>query len=627
MIKNNSIEKEIKACDVVSFDIFDTLIKRDVPSPSDVFDLVYSKFTGEKFYRNTKFRYIREKAERDAREKLDKKDININDIYNFMETEFSNDDRKKLCSLEQKIELNICKKNIDIVKMFNLVKDLKKELIITTDMYLPKNVIRDILEENGFIGYNEIFLSNDLNASKADGSIFDLVNKKYHGKKIIHIGDNFKSDVVNARKHGIKGLYWKKINNKLSYDHDINNYISNFINNRIPEHSSYYYKFGYECMGPLLLSFSKWINKSANSNGLHDIFFLARDGRIMKRAYDSLFKSDNKISTHYLLASRHSYIVPSLHKYKNVEEAFSKMFISNFITLRYLMKKLNVSVNEIDEDLLNTVDIDYIYDNLNAMLEDRNAKEFLDTIFKISCNKSINDDYNMNKYFEENNFSGKVGIIDIGWFGNMQNALLKITNNENIFGYYLGVNSKSPYKGKQHMHGFLFDGLEKNENEIYVRTFAGILELLFTRYDLGSFKGFIRENDKLVPKYGENKYSNEFSKLTLKMIQDAAIKFIEDFKNSYLYDLIDIDMNEGFKRMKRFGTSPVRKDVHMFKKIHKNNEKKLEFIDKHSAITYVLHPKKFNNDLQSSWFSAYIYNTFKVKLPIAKIYKFLKMKG
>lgn len=625
MSKINYIERKIKSYDIVSFDIFDTLIKRDVPYPSDVFDLVYSKFSGEKLQKNSKFKFIREAAERSARVKLPKKDVNLYDIYNFMPSDINDRDKIMLSNIEQDIELSICKKNIDIVDVYNFAKINGKKIIITTDMYLPLHVIGNILQKNGFTSYDNIFLSNALNASKADGSIFDLLKKKYPNKKIIHIGDNIKSDVINARKHGISSLYWKKENNKLSYNDK--GYISNFINNRIIKNNNYYYNFGYQCMGPLLFTFSKWINKSVKKDGLHDLFFLARDGKIMKRAYDLLFNDDNDIKTHYLLASRQSYIVPTIHKYKNVEALFSKMFTSNFISLRYLMKKMNISEKEIDKDLLRDVDIDQIYDNLNHILEDNNAKKFLDYVFRIASTKSIEDDYKLKQYLHENSFYGNVGIVDIGWFGNMQNALIKISDNDKINGYYLGVNSKSPYKDSQNMHGFLFNSEQNYTNEIYVRTFAGVLELLFTRYDVGSFKGFSRNKKNLIPVYGENKYSNEFSQEALKTIQDAAINFINDFKNSYLYNVIDIDMTEGFKRLKGFAISPSHKDVVMFNKIHKNDEKHLEFIDKRSAIKYIAHPKEFSDDLQSSWFAAYIYNTFKIKLPIAEMYKYFKTRG
>lgn len=103
--------------------------------------------------------------------------------------------------------------------------------------------------------------------------------------------------------------------------------------------------------------------------------------------------------------------------------------------------------------------------------------------------------------------------------------------------------------------------------------------------------------------------------------------FIVDFKNSYLHEVIDIDMHESFKRLKKFATNPSHKDIVMFNKIHKNNEKHLEFISKNNAFKYLLNPRKFSDDLQSSWFEAYIYKTFKVKIPVARIYRYLKMRG
>lgn len=63
----------------VSFDVFDTLIERDVNRPSDIFVLVGKCILGKE--NAEKFRILRKKAEFEAREENNHKEITLDQIY------------------------------------------------------------------------------------------------------------------------------------------------------------------------------------------------------------------------------------------------------------------------------------------------------------------------------------------------------------------------------------------------------------------------------------------------------------------------------------------------------------------------------------------------------------------
>lgn len=73
----NEIINTIKKYEVVSFDIFDTLLKRDVSSPTEVFRLIEEKI-GENFSE------LRIQAEKKARTLLNKEEVTLEDIYHFL---------------------------------------------------------------------------------------------------------------------------------------------------------------------------------------------------------------------------------------------------------------------------------------------------------------------------------------------------------------------------------------------------------------------------------------------------------------------------------------------------------------------------------------------------------------
>lgn len=50
-----------------------------------------------------------------------------------------------------------------------------KKILITSDMYLPLEIIKDILFDAGYYDYSKVYLSNDQKARKATGSLFSIM--------------------------------------------------------------------------------------------------------------------------------------------------------------------------------------------------------------------------------------------------------------------------------------------------------------------------------------------------------------------------------------------------------------------------------------------------------------------
>lgn len=75
-------------------------------------------------------------------------------------------------------------------------------------MYLPQEVIVQLLGNCGFTQLERVYVSCEYQAGKADGRLFRIVREQYPKKLIIHIGDNFRSDVIGAKKEKITGLHY-----------------------------------------------------------------------------------------------------------------------------------------------------------------------------------------------------------------------------------------------------------------------------------------------------------------------------------------------------------------------------------------------------------------------------------
>ena len=123
---------KVKDYKAVSFDIFDTLLKRKVNKPEDVFQLMQLNIE-EKI---PDFKNKRIKAEEKARLINNPREITLDDIYdNFVELDERQRDYFK--KLELKFEKTVLVPNKPIVDLFNECIRNNKAVFIISDMYLP----------------------------------------------------------------------------------------------------------------------------------------------------------------------------------------------------------------------------------------------------------------------------------------------------------------------------------------------------------------------------------------------------------------------------------------------------------------------------------------------------------
>lgn len=201
----DKIKKIMESYDIISFDVFDTLICRNVPEPSDIFYMIGDRFNAESGCSSTDFFVKRYKAEEHAKKKNKNREITLEDIYNQFEY-ISSEQKKELIALEKDIELRNCLALNNGKELFGYAQKLNKTIIIISDMYLPKKVIDSILCKNGYYGYLELFVSSEEQVNKKTGYLYKRVIERYKTKKILHIGDNPISDYFMAKKNGIDAV-------------------------------------------------------------------------------------------------------------------------------------------------------------------------------------------------------------------------------------------------------------------------------------------------------------------------------------------------------------------------------------------------------------------------------------
>lgn len=200
----------VKHYQYVSFDIFDTLIERDVFKPSEIFKLVGSKVLGSE--NAEEFCEKRIVAEKEARLQLEK-EVNIYDIYDFLPLEYEKY-LEDLIKTELSCELEHCYP-IDEMKNFALeLLGSGKVIFLISDMYLPDTVINAMLEKCGVCFTKNVYVSNKCNACKLDGTLFKYVldENNINSNAMIHLGDSIKADYFGARKAGVHAIITRRKN-------------------------------------------------------------------------------------------------------------------------------------------------------------------------------------------------------------------------------------------------------------------------------------------------------------------------------------------------------------------------------------------------------------------------------
>ncbi len=600
------LEQLLENYDYISFDIFDTLIKRNIKNPTDIFDIIERK---------TKIKDFKSKritAEMKANQKSDLEEITIEDIYKEMDVD------KEIMNLEIELEKNFCTKNIPIYDLYKNLLKKHKTIFFTSDMYLPKKTVEDILKSNGYTEYQKLYLSSEEKVKKRSGNLFKKILKENNipNNKLIHVGDSFIGDYLIPQKNKINSLlikrdvnnlYFKSNNDSLDY-----NILSSFMNNNIHTKDPYEH-FGYEILGPILYSFTSFIHKKVEEDRIQKLYFLARDAKIIMDVYKERYKED--IPIYYLNVSRKSVLNASLENLNNFEDILNKY------------KSILKETSKV-KDLLNVLNLKNKYEfDLNKLimnLTDEEKKEIFNKIKdELVKENKIQNEY-LQEYLKQNDMNGNVGIVDIGWNATTQYYLKNLTQ-ANMHGYYYGINKDNKYKEYNiKREGYLFNNNLFDENQVIIYLNGGLFEIMFLAPE-GTTIGYKKENNKIIPVLGKEDYKESNIKI-VKKIQNMAFKFVEDIQKNFILE--NLTKETYFENFKYLTANPTIRDIKLFKNIEFQNFDKRNLIDNKNLLYYLIHPKIFYKDFMNSYVKTmFMKNIFKIKLPYYKLLKKLYIKN
>lgn len=322
---NDVLKRLISNVDIISFDIFDTLLLRPYVRPVDLFLHI------EKHYNTPFFMICRTGAERNARKKNShKEDITLDEIYSEIDDCF-----RHLKQVELDWELMVLRPNSEMKAVWDFARKNGKKIVVASDMYLPTKFIADVLQKNGFEDYDKLYVSGDINQTKARGTMFDTIIRDMNvpANKILHIGDNKKSDYKRPREHGLRAYLYPHLTrtylkNNIRIDKFYRKQDDNLgasvlvaisaMRNQaehmgIPVAKNYWEKLGYDYGGPVIYGYTRWIERMAQNQNIDHLMFVARDGYSLQRVFNTF---NNTIKNSYVYAPRFLNLICRLDYWK-----------------------------------------------------------------------------------------------------------------------------------------------------------------------------------------------------------------------------------------------------------------------------------------------------------------------
>lgn len=624
------LKQQVNQHQVIFFDVYDTLIKRTVPEDKDVFQLV-EMFYNKKFNTDCHFSLKRIAAEREAREKCKYREVNLDEIYNFLDT--SPEDAKILKSMELEAESAVSTANEALYQIFQYCLKQHKKIYIVSDTYLHAEQIDKILHENGYNGYFRIYSSCDVRLTKWEhGDLYKKIISEEKLKKaaILHIGNDKVADYKKAKQQGIDAflISSKKYYGRY-YQPSFHNFdyqcMELFVGSKQLSQRNPFYRLGFEVFGPLIYGFTQWLIQQCNILHLKKLFFFSRDGYLLKKAFDLMHSIDAK--SDYFYTSRKAIIIPLLQFDSSCQETLQhyKSWDKNF-SWKYLFERYNVPEG-IYKPILESLHVNE-NEKLNRenLLKDAKINEALKMARPFFVDNASKQLKFLRDYMLEKNFAGSVGVIDMGAGCSIEFAfnelLTKISSSNSVKPYYLYLHTSQ--NENLHRKRYLDSGSTNPQVNLLLRFCYMFLEIILAAPH-GTVSGYAYKDSHVVPILEENEYNIPFADTTEKQVidwlQQGALDFVEQFHQTFgkYFELNEDVALAGFKK---FGITPLADDILFWQDFKVLLDGYVKLIRDDYPHSYILHPQSFLQDVMSSvWPSGFFLKHF----PNRNVMRFLYM--
>uniref|UniRef100_UPI00307615BA rhamnan synthesis F family protein n=1 Tax=Candidatus Methylomirabilis sp. TaxID=2032687 RepID=UPI00307615BA len=557
---------------VIAFDIFDTLLIRPVIHPETAKTIIGHR---SRNMIGNDYAELRAHAEARARSRLGR-DVGLDDIY----AEFASlagkqvDEVGHIRALEEDTELHLVAPRSECIDLANYAVRSGKRVVLVSDMFLPRGVVEKILSENGVTGYHALYLSSDIGVRKDTGELYRFVlqQEQIAPSALLMVGDNEHSDVQIPLNLGIqvchvlrpveiaralprfsRAIEWVQTKGSLDEQLTLGLVIRKLFGpvfyqsldpdsllNGGPRH------IGYAVVGPVIMSFCLWLIDTARKDGIEKLFFLAREGQLLKKVYDHVaMHVEDAIPSEYLVLSRRAVTVPVIESIDDIfriagDSEYFPNELHEFLKYRYGLTLKDDDLHELySRGLWKKGELVEVKGDI------RRLKPVLEALAESILARSRIERPGLTAYLDNIGLNDvqPAAVVDVGYSATIQ-GLLSGFLKKPIQGYYMLTSARSRENSNKHnafARGYYADQIGRAKSgvsSLWRRSFE--LETLLSSNDPQVICYVADKNGTPEALYQEHSIDEQQSMRTRADIHRGVVSFVDDFfslKNSVYPEL------------------------------------------------------------------------------------------
>ncbi len=517
-ITKQQLLRKIEEAEIVSFDLFDTLLMRRTLFSTDLFELVDCRLRKQGIF----IEDFSEKRTRCEKELSKYGAPALTEIYSYMGDfyKLSKLNPQEAALLEWQIEWELIIPREDVCQVLKTAGEMGKTVYIVSDSYYTKQQIITLMKRYDITQYKEVLISSEYGTGKTQ-SLFRILREREGEKTYLHIGDDLIADVESAKRNGMEAIQlysgidllemcgymdlWDPIDS-LADRIRAGIFVSKILNSPFQFETDFRkisvsraFDIGYLFFAPLITDFVIWFFRKVKQEQIHNVFFCARDGYLIKKLYDAISGSKESV---YFLTSRTAAI---------------RTGIEDEADLRYV-ENMNFS-GTLEEQLRERFGIDVEGENKRTDQGSGGllsyAKEILE---RVSINRRAYGTYIKGLRIKE----GNIAFFDFVAKGTSQMYLERLLENHLKGFYFLQLDVEEMRRHKLDIEPFY--GEEERCSSVIFDDYY-ILETILTA-PTPSVNGFDNEG---LPMYAEETREEE----SIRCIEDAQ-EGIKEYFETYL---------------------------------------------------------------------------------------------
>lgn len=314
----SSISQNLEGCELLSIDIFDTLLIRLVDDPQDLFLSVacvgHERGALPESVSEIEFQRRRVRAQRIARARCRERggsgEVSLEEIYDCLELEGG--DRAGLGEVEFATEVRSCLLNPELVEWVVEARRRSVPVVLASDMYLSGALLRELLGSCGadLDWFSGIYVSCECGGDKESGAVFERILADFpevDPAAALHVGDRLDADELAAERMGFRSFRYRL---ESSYLSELLEYEGCYgvgglgrlrglraLSERATVAcgaNTLHGRFGAAILGPLALGFCQRVLRRCEEMGISRVFVFTRESTTLLPVLEAVFSGSGR---------------------------------------------------------------------------------------------------------------------------------------------------------------------------------------------------------------------------------------------------------------------------------------------------------------------------------------------